>query len=197
MSAVVSKIQGPGIPLVLDDIDTDRIIPARYLRCVTFDGLGEFAFEDDRRQDPRHPFNQERFHGARILVVGRNFGCGSSREHAPQAIKRFGIQAVIAESFAEIFSGNCKAIGVPVIQITEEAMSKLNAQLNQNPQTQMIIDLATQHIRFYEESLIMHIPDAHRNAFLNGTWDILSILKANKDAIQTTYNQLPYCQFKS
>ncbi len=99
----IKEIHGTGIPLLLDDIDTDRIIPARFLRCVTFDGLGEHAFEDDRKQDPHHPFDQPRFKSASILIAGRNFGCGSSREHAPQSLMRWGIRAVVAESFAEIF----------------------------------------------------------------------------------------------
>ena len=111
----IEQVTGRVVPLPLDDIDTDRIIPARYLRCVTFDGLGEHSFEDDRKQDPNHPFDDARFQGASILLAGSNFGCGSSREHAPQALIRWGIKALIAESFAEIFFGNCTANGVPCV----------------------------------------------------------------------------------
>ena len=196
----ISAIEGTGIQVPGHDIDTDQIIPARFLKETSFEKMGEYLFYDQRfdtnGSQKEHPLNTDAGRNASILISGRNFGCGSSREHAPQAIKRFGIQAVIAESFAEIFAGNCKAIGVPVIQVTEEAILKLTTQLDRNPQTHIVIDLETKHIRFYEESLIIHIPDAHRNAFLNGTWDILSVLKANTEAIQTTYEKLPYCQFK-
>ena len=112
----ITSVSGPGVPLVLDDIDTDRIIPARFLRCVTFDGLGDHAFEDDREQDPSHPFNQTQYQNANILLAGRNFGCGSSREHAPQSLMRWGISGIIAESYAEIFFGNCSSLGIVAVQ---------------------------------------------------------------------------------
>ena len=128
MTNTIKSVSGTGIPLMLDDIDTDRIIPARYLRCVTFDGLGDHAFEDDRQQDPRHPFNDSKFSGATVLVAGRNFGCGSSREHAPQSLMRWGIKAVIAESFAEIFFGNCCSLGVAAVTASRDELDKLAAR---------------------------------------------------------------------
>jgi 3-isopropylmalate/(R)-2-methylmalate dehydratase small subunit len=128
----IEQVTGTGVPLLLDDIDTDRIIPARFLRCVTFDGLGEHAFEDDRRQDPQHPFDDPRYQGGSILVSGRNFGCGSSREHAPQALMRWGIEAVVAESFAEIFFGNCTSLGIPAVRASRGDLEKLSAWIEQN-----------------------------------------------------------------
>ena len=123
----IRSVTARGIPLLLDDIDTDRIIPARYLRCVTFEGLGEHAFEDDRRQDPGHPFDQPQYKGAGVLLAGRNFGCGSSREHAPQSLMRWGIRAIVAESYAEIFFGNCNSLGIPAVRASREDLQKLAA----------------------------------------------------------------------
>ena len=123
----IKSVTGTGIPLLLDDIDTDRIIPARFLRCVTFDGLGEHAFEDDRKQDPNHPFDKPQFQGAAVLIAGRNFGCGSSREHAPQSLMRWGIHAIIAESFAEIFFGNCGSLGIAAVRASREDLQQLAA----------------------------------------------------------------------
>ena len=130
----IEQITGTGIPLVGNDIDTDRIIPARFLKCVTFDGLGEQVFADDRAAlEGRHPFDQPQYQGATILVVNRNFGCGSSREHAPQAIARWGIKAVLGESFAEIFFGNCVAIGIPCLTATAEVVGQVQAALEADP----------------------------------------------------------------
>jgi 3-isopropylmalate/(R)-2-methylmalate dehydratase small subunit len=125
MSTKIKSVSGTGIPLLLDDIDTDRIIPARYLRCVTFEGLGEFAFEDDRQQDPNHPFDKAEYKGSSVLIAGRNFGCGSSREHAPQSLMRWGIKAIVAESFAEIFFGNCSSLGIVAVRATREDLQTL------------------------------------------------------------------------
>ncbi|MFN9219386.1 MAG: 3-isopropylmalate dehydratase small subunit, partial [Planctomyces sp.] len=139
----IRSVSATAIPLLLDDIDTDRIIPARFLRCVTFDGLGEHAFEDDRRQDPHHPFDQPRFQKAGILLAGRNFGCGSSREHAPQSLMRWGIRAIIAESFAEIFFGNCNSLGIPAVKASRSDLETLAATVEQNPTTQITVDLVS------------------------------------------------------
>ena len=137
----IKSVTSTGITLLLDDIDTDRIIPARFLRCVTFDGLGEHAFEDDRKQDPGHPFNTPAFQGAGILAAGRNFGCGSSREHAPQSLMRWGIRAIIAESFAEIFFGNCGSLGIPALKAGRADLEKLAAAIEKNPRLEITIDL--------------------------------------------------------
>ena len=130
--AAITAVQGTAIPLPGNDIDTDRIIPARYLRSVTFEGLGSEVFKDERFNDDgsakAHPFNDDKYSGATLLIVGRNFGCGSSREHAPQAIMRFGIKAIIGESFAEIFAGNCTSLGIPVCTADEQTIDELQKQ---------------------------------------------------------------------
>ena len=130
----------------MDDIDTDRIIPARFLRCVTFDGLGEHSFEDDRKQDPHHPFDDPRFQGAKILVAGRNFGCGSSREHAPQALQRWGIAAIVGESFGEIFFGNCTALGLPCVRDAHADLKQLGEAIRANPKLTLTVDLVKQTV---------------------------------------------------
>ena len=134
-AAEVKVITGTGVPLLLNDIDTDRIIPARFLRCVTFEGLGEHAFEDDRQQDSNHPFSQSRYTDASILVAGRNFGCGSSREHAPQSLMRWGIRAIVAESYAEIFFGNCGSLGIAAVRAARDDLHTLASAVENNPTT--------------------------------------------------------------
>src|SRR4029077_1833461 len=143
----IEQITGQGIPLVLDDIDTDRIIPARYLRCVTFEGLGEHVFEDDRKQLPGHPFDNPKFQGASVLVVGRNFGCGSSREHAPQALMRWGVKAIVGESFAEIFFGNCVANGIPAVCVSPDDAKKLGESIAANPAQNVTVDLVNSTVQ--------------------------------------------------
>ena len=141
----ILKRKGKALPIVGNDIDTDRIIPARYMKSVTFSGLGAFAFYDERfdhDKEPRiHPMNAEKHHGASILVVNKNFGCGSSREHAPQALRDYGIRAIIGESFAEIFAGNCTALGIPAVTATEADISALQKQISAGPETEVEIDL--------------------------------------------------------
>ncbi len=143
----IEQITGRGIPLVLDDIDTDRIIPARYLRCVTFEGLGEHVFEDDRKQMSGHPFDDPKFQGASVLVVGRNFGCGSSREHAPQALMRWGIKAIVGESFAEIFFGNCTVNGIPCVCVSPEETKKLGAAVAAGNTPDLTVDLVNKVVK--------------------------------------------------
>ena len=188
----VETVSGTGIPLLLDDIDTDRIIPARFLRCVTFDGIGEHAFEDDRQQDPNHPFNQARFQNSGILVSGRNFGCGSSREHAPQSLMRWGIKAVVAESFAEIFFGNCTALGIPAVCASREDITRLGAVINADPTLELTLDLNALTLRYGEESVAVTMPDSARSALTTGLWDSLAQLLARKEDIAATAARLPY-----
>jgi 3-isopropylmalate/(R)-2-methylmalate dehydratase small subunit len=191
--AQIEHITGSGIPLVGNDIDTDRIIPARFLKCVTFDGLGEQVFADDRAAlNGDHPFDQPQYNSASILVVNRNFGCGSSREHAPQAIARWGIRAVLGESYAEIFFGNCVAIGIPCLTATAEVVNRVQDFLQANPTAEITLNLETQTVTFGGETLAVTMPEGVRQAFLAGTWDACGQLVANAEAIRATAAQLPY-----
>jgi 3-isopropylmalate/(R)-2-methylmalate dehydratase small subunit len=189
----IESITGTAIPLLLDDIDTDRIIPARYLRCVTFEGLGEHAFKDDRKQHPTtHPFDDARFRGASILVSGRNFGCGSSREHAPQALIRFGIKACVAESFAEIFFGNCTSLGVACVCLPRDSLEKLAAAIEGDPRLEVTIDLLQGVVRFGDSSVPFKMPDGARKALVTGEFDFLAQLLAGESRIRDTASKLPY-----
>ncbi len=192
MTQEIKQVAGRAVPLLWDEIDTDRIIPARYLRCVTFDGLGEHAFEDDRLQNPSHPFNDARYQGASILVVGRNFGCGSSREHAPQALIRWGIQAIVGESFAEIFFGNCTSLGVPAMLAAPEDLKKLAAAIEVNPEIEVTVDVAASQVRFGAESFAVSMPEGVRTALVSGQWDFLSQLLEAEADVKKTAGELPY-----
>ncbi len=189
----VKAVAGCGIPLVGDDIDTDRIIPARFLRCVTFDGLGEQVFADDRIQlNGAHAFDQPQYQSAEILVVNRNFGCGSSREHAPQAIARWGIKALVGESFAEIFFGNCVAMGVPCVTVSPEVAHTLQAQIAEHPEQPLAIDLDALTVTMGDYCAPITIAAGPRQMFLSGTWDACGQLVAQAAAIAQTASQLPY-----
>ncbi|MBM80227.1 MAG: isopropylmalate isomerase [Planctomycetaceae bacterium] len=188
----VKQITGAGVPLFLDDIDTDRIIPARFLRCVSFDGLGEHAFEDDRKQDTNHPFDDERFANGKVLVSGRNFGCGSSREHAPQSLMRWGIQAVIAESFAEIFFGNCTGLGIPAVCADREELKKLAAAIEAQPDLEVTVDLEALQVRYGDTAISCTTTEEARSALVSGQWDFLGQLLAEQPAIRSTAASLPY-----
>lgn len=189
----VKTVSGRGIPLVGNDIDTDRIIPARFLRCVTFEGLGEQVFADDRAQaQGQHPFDQLQYQGANILVVNGNFGCGSSREHAPQALSKWGIQALVGESFAEIFFGNCVAIGIPCLTASSETLQQLQTILMENPQAQMTVDLEAMQIRCGDVQASISIGEGPRQMLTTGTWDSCGQLIAHAEQIQATAAKLPY-----
>jgi len=188
----IKTVTAPGVPLLLDEIDTDRIIPARYLRCVTFEGIGEHVFDDDRKQDPRHPFDDPRFQNGGILIAGRNFGCGSSREHAPQALMRWGVKAVVAESFAEIFFGNCTSLGIPAVTTSRENLKKLVDAIQADPRTEITVDLETLEIRCQGETMPCDMPGSARHALVSGQWDFLSQLLEAQPQIQETAAGIPY-----
>ena len=188
----IKSVTATGISLMLDDIDTDRIIPARFLRCVTFDGLGENAFEDDRKQDPAHPFNQPQFQGAGILAAGRNFGCGSSREHAPQSLMRWGIKAIIAESFAEIFFGNCGSLGIPAVKASRADLEKLAAAIDKNPKLEVTVDLKQLIVTAGDLSFSVTMPDSARDALVTGQWDYLGRLLSASNKIADHAKSIPY-----
>ena len=191
----IDSIRGRAIPLVLDDIDTDRIIPARYLRCVTFDGLGQYAFEDDRKQDPQHPFNDARFQGANILIAGRNFGCGSSREHAPQSLMRWGIKGIVAESYAENFFGNCNSLGIPAVRASRENLEKLAAAVRAEPNTEVVLDLTTLTVTCGAIKVPVEMPEAVKESLVSGQWDFLGQLLDGAAAVEKTAEKIPYMQF--
>jgi len=188
----IVKVTGPGIPLLLDDIDTDRIIPARYLRCVTFDGLGEHVFKDDRQQDEDHVFDRPHHQEAKVLVAGRNFGCGSSREHAPQALQKWGIEAIIAESFAEIFHGNCTSLGIPCVHATPEQLKQIAAAIEADPNMHLTVCVETSTVTHGDTTHDCHIHEGTRTALLTGQWDFLGELLEGKEQICETAKELPY-----
>ena len=193
--AAITAVQGTAIPVPGNDIDTDRIIPARYLRSVTFEGLGAEVFKDERFNDDgsmkEHPFNEDKYAGAALLIVGRNFGCGSSREHAPQAIMRSGIKAIIGESFGEIFAGNCTSIGVPVCTTDEQTIEKLQKLVQDDPQINFDLNIETQTLSFGEEIINLEINPAVKTALLGGTWNTLDELLQNEAAIEEVHQRLP------
>ena len=188
----IENVTGRGIPLLLDDIDTDRIIPARYLRCVTFDGLDEHAFEDDRQQMQNHPFNAPRFRGASVLIVGRNFGCGSSREHAPQALMRWGIKAIVGESFAEIFFGNCIANGIPCVCVVPDDAKKLADAVAANPAQPVSVKLIARKVDCGPVSVACTMQEGARQSLVTGNWDFLGQLVEAGPQIRQTADRLPY-----
>ncbi|HIG53352.1 MAG TPA: 3-isopropylmalate dehydratase small subunit [Candidatus Latescibacteria bacterium] len=190
-SSVIANVTGSAVVVRGGDIDTDRIIPARYLRTVTFENLGEHVFEDDRAQGD-HPFNEERYQGASILLANANFGCGSSREHAPQALTRWGINAFVGESFAEIFYGNCIAMGLPCLRVSAEDMQTLMAAVESNPAQELVVDLEARKVRYAGGAVAADIADGPREQFIKGSWDSLGQLLDAGDQIGETAAGLPY-----
>ncbi len=191
----ITHVQGRIIPLRGDDIDTDRIIPARFLKCVVFDGLGEHAFEDDRlglkQKGEVHAFDATAYAGASILIVNKNFGCGSSREHAPQAIMRWGIKAVVGESFAEIFFGNCVSLGIPCFTLGETDMQELMTYAESEPGSNWEIDLDSEML-IGPISKKLSIPGGPKSQFLSGRWNGLAELLADYAQVEAVGEKLPY-----
>jgi 3-isopropylmalate/(R)-2-methylmalate dehydratase small subunit len=193
-----TKIQGSAVPVRGNDIDTDRIIPARYLRTVTFDGLGKHAFEDDRAElraaGKQHPFDDPRFSQASVLLVNKNFGCGSSREHAPQALMRWnqGIRVLVGESFADIFLGNCVSMGIPCIRVEQEAIDTLIGLAEQDPGLTFTVDLEQRRVNAGTFSVEFELAEGLRQQFLDGTWDSTTELLVNQEQIHAVAARLPY-----
>src|SRR5262245_33366443 len=188
----IREIRGTGLPLRGDDIDTDRIIPARFLKAITFEGLQDHLFEDDRAQAPGHPVSNSKYIGARVMLVQSNFGCGSSREHAPQAIYRRGIRAVVGQSFSEIFFGNSVALGMPCPTVTRETADALIAIAEQDPSAEIVVDLAAMKATAAGRAFDITLPAAAREAFLEGTWDATGLLLDDYDDVRRVAATLPY-----
>ena len=194
--AKITTITGRGVHVPGNDIDTDRIIPALFMKCVTFDGLGEFLFHDVRKNpegvDQPHPLNDPRFRGATILLSGANFGCGSSREHAPQAIQKHGFRAVIAESFAEIFFGNCIALGIPCLSAGRDDIRKIAAAVESRPDVEITIDIAKGEIRFAGQTVRAGLRESARAALVGGRWDAIGDLLEGVGDVKKVAARLPY-----
>ena len=190
--SVRRQIVGRGIPLPGNDIDTDRIIPARFLKSVTFEGLEQHVFVDDRLQAPDHPFNEDRYQGASILVVGLNFGCGSSREHAPEALKRWGIRGIVGGSFAEIFFGNSTALGIPCLTVAPQDVEWLMGAVAHHPEREIVLDVEAQRVRLGDRTIPARLPDAARKQLLTGTWNATAVLLEGGEEIERVAKGLPY-----
>lgn len=195
----ITKISGTAVYVPGDDLDTDRIIPARFLRCVTFDGLGEHLFRDARTGDDgkanAHPLNDARFRGATIMLVNQNFGCGSSREHAPQSIAKAGFRAIVGESFAEIFFGNSTTLGIPCVTVSHEAVGALAAAVEANPATTVEVNLETNTVSAGSLSFPCSMKPGARDALIAGEWDPIGRLLDGRDAAKRVASNLPYLSF--
>lgn len=195
--AKISQVAGTGVYVVGDDVDTDRIIPARFMKCITFDGLGEFAFIDERK-DPangelkKHALNDARFEGASILLSGSNFGCGSSREHAPQALYRYGFRAMLAESFAEIFFGNSTTLGMPCMVLSNMDILSIAALIEADPAVTITVDVAGDRVSVADVDFPASLPRHAKDALLNGRWDAIADLLEGIPAVRETAASLPY-----
>ena len=188
----ILTVSGRGLPLHGADIDTDRIMPARFLRSVSFEGLERHLFEDDRIADGRHPFNDERYHGATILIVNTNFGCGSSREHAPQGLARSGIRAIVGESFSEIFQGNAAVLGIPCLAADHQWIDRLQTLVEQTPNVAIDVHVQSGIVTAGPLRFVAAIPPALRDAFVSGQWNPTAMLLDRFDEVRTVADRLPY-----
>ena len=192
MTGSIAHISGRGVPLRGHDIDTDRIMPARFLRAVSFDGLEKHLFEDDRAADPAHPFNDPRYTGASILIVNRNFGSGSSREHAPQGLARAGIRAIVGESFSEIFLGNSSMLGVPCFAASHDVVEELQTLVERAPDTTIEADVESGVVTAGALRVTASLPPALRDSFLSGQWNPTAMLLDRFEDVQAVAARLPY-----
>lgn len=194
----ISRVSGRPIPLRGNDIDTDRIIPARFMKAITFDGLGQYSFYDQRfnanGEERPHPMNDPSYQakGPRIAVVNKNFGCGSSREHAPQALMRWGIKALVGESFADIFFGNCVALGLPCVTADEASIGRLMTAVEEDPSHEMTVDVDGLTVTYRDLELAVRMPEGTRRQLLEGTWDATRVLLSAETAVRETADRLPY-----
>src|ERR1051326_1159640 len=192
----ITRVAGRAIVVRGNDIDTDRIIPARYLKEATFARMGDYPFFDERFEAAGklkpHPFNDPKFKGASVLFVNKTFGCGSSREHAPQALYRFGIHAVVGESFAAIFAGNCVMIGMPTVTVGEREIEELMRLADSKPETSFALDIQAKKLSYDGKSFAVDIPETYRKALVEGSWDSTGMLRANLEKVKATAAKLPY-----
>jgi 3-isopropylmalate/(R)-2-methylmalate dehydratase small subunit len=191
-AGMVTQVQGRGLPLRGDDIDTDRIMPARFLRAVSFEGLETHVFEDDRASDAGHAFNDTRYAGASILIVNSNFGCGSSREHAPQGLVRFGIRAIVGESFSEIFLGNSAMLGLPCFVASHGDIDRLQTLVDKTPEVVIAADVASGAITADALRIAATLPAALRDGFLSGQWNPTAMLLDRFEDVRAVAASLPY-----
>jgi 3-isopropylmalate/(R)-2-methylmalate dehydratase small subunit len=192
----VGTIEGTGVPVPGHDIDTDRIIPARFLKSITFEGLDAHVFEDDRQQTRQrgetHPFDEPAYQGGSVLLVNRNFGCGSSREHAPQALQRWGIRVVVGESFSEIFFGNSLTLGLPCVTVSDADANALIDEVTRNPKTIVKVDVPNLTITAGDRIIKATMPKSAQEALMTGAWDATGMLLGGYEDVQAVAARLPY-----
>ena len=192
----ITEVGGTGVPIPGDDVDTDQILPARFMKEVTFDNMADYLFYDARRDDDGefndHPLN--RFEGASIAVVNSNFGCGSSREHAPQAMMRWGVDGIVGESYAEIFRDNCKSLGIPAVTTDHETVVELQEWIEDNPDGEIDIDVENEEVSYDDTTIDVEIDDAMKEALVEGIWDTTALMYSNRSKVEETTADLPYVE---